>query len=591
MTKLDLVSLQLSIALGRTLRDLGLEAPPPVPTLTSIQTRINAEVFQPDGSTLPTAGTLTAFAPPHGPAYRLDTAAHPPLRNAQGGSYRIHPSFDSLLAKLIVTAPTYVAAVQLSDRGLASFEIGGCQTNRHLLRALLRTEAMSAQTMGRAMHTGYVQAHAAELHAAAKALEDEEAKHSGGTADAAAPGPAKAADAPAGTEGLSVPMAGVIVSIDVKPGDSLSAGQQVAVLEAMKMEHIIRAEKPGTVEQVAAKQGEVINPGVPLLFFKSGDSDAAQGDASKDTITRIAEEADLEEIRPELQSLLDRKQQSSDAGRPAAVKRRHGAGYLTAQENLDQLVDEGSFIELGDLAMAAQRSRIDMDKLKRDTSGDAVRTGWATINAKRQDLYPSPWRAAICMYDYMVLAGTQGYFHHLKLDRLFSAVLNNPAPLVLYAEGGGGRPGDTDVHAGGIKVGGLDTPSFALLASIQAAGILSIGVANGYVFAGNAALLGTCDIIIATVGGDKSKADKGKAGVTSIGMGGPAMIEGGGLGVYKVSSLRIVAGHRGSSYRVVISCGKAAFSRVSEAPATTCASCGSRGTFSKCRRPLRAVPP
>jgi len=112
----------------------------------------------------------------------------------------------------------------------------------------------------------------------------------------------------------------------------------------------------------------------------------------------------------------------------------------------------------------------------------------------------------------MVLAGTQGIVNHVKKDRLFVLIADMRIPVVLFAEGGGGRPGDTD--ASGVT--GLHTMAFALFGRLSGL-VPMIGVVSGYCFAGNAALLGCCDVIIATEN-------------SNIGMAGPAMIDGGGLG-------------------------------------------------------------
>ena len=112
-----------------------------------------------------------------------------------------------------------------------------------------------------------------------------------------------------------------------------------------------------------------------------------------------------------------------------------------------------------------------------------------------------------------MLAGTQGMRGHLKKDRLFELAEKRRLPVVLFAEGGGGRPGDIDHPV----VSALDTAAFALFGRLS--GLVPIvGIGSGRCFAGNAALLGTCDVVIATED-------------ANIGMGGPAMIEGGGLGV------------------------------------------------------------
>ena len=129
-------------------------------------------------------------------------------------------------------------------------------------------------------------------------------------------------------------------------------------------------------------------------------------------------------------------------------------------------------------------------------------------------------QAVVIINDYTVLAGTQGYFHHRKIDRILSVAIEQNLPVVMYTEGGGGRPGDTDVST---QVAGLNLSTFALWAGM-AGRSLRIAVNNGYCFAGNGALFGTADIRIAT---RKSW----------IGMAGPAMIEGGGLGSFKPTDI------------------------------------------------------
>lgn len=207
------------------------------------------------------------------------------------------------------------------------------------------------------------------------------------------------------------------------------------------------------------------------------------------------------------------KAETLDAARTRAKEKRHSKGYRTARENLLDLVDDSSFVEYGQLAVAAQRDRRDPSTLRVDTAADGVITGTATINAtllpdERADV-------AVAIYDYSVLAGTQGFFHHNKLDRIFEIAERERLPFVMYTEGGGGRPGDTDVK---VNIAGLNSTSFSRWAGLTGK-VPRITVNNGYCFAGNAALFGAGDVRIAT----KS---------SSIGMAGPAMIEGGGLGVF-----------------------------------------------------------
>jgi len=118
-------------------------------------------------------------------------------------------------------------------------------------------------------------------------------------------------------------------------------------------------------------------------------------------------------------------------------------------------------------------------------------------------------------YDYTVLAGTQGGQNHRKKDRMFELAERWRLPVVFFTEGGGGRPGDTD----GLGMAGLDCMAFHYFGRLSGL-VPLVGINSGRCFAGNAALLGCCDVVIATRN-------------STIGMGGPAMIEGGGLGVFR----------------------------------------------------------
>ncbi|MEO1370490.1 MAG: carboxyl transferase domain-containing protein, partial [Acidobacteriota bacterium] len=200
-----------------------------------------------------------------------------------------------------------------------------------------------------------------------------------------------------------------------------------------------------------------------------------------------------------------------DAGRPEATAKRKAKGYRTARENLEDLCDPGSFIEFGELAVAAQRRRRPVDELRSQTPADGVITGLGTVNADLVGVERA--QAAVVINDYTVLAGTQGYFHHRKIDRLLQVAARRSLPVVMYAEGGGGRPGDVDVLVGNS---GLNVPTFAAWAALGGR-VPRIAVAHGYCFAGNAALFGCADVTVATR-------------ASCIGMAGPAMIEGGGLG-------------------------------------------------------------
>jgi acetyl/propionyl-CoA carboxylase alpha subunit/acetyl-CoA carboxylase carboxyltransferase component len=500
---IDLVDLQLQVALGRTLADLYMTREPPPPRLTSIQLRINTESFRQDGTAQPEAGTIRQGHFPTGAGVRVETALE------GGRQYAVSPLFDSLLAKLIVTASSYKSALRLARWAIDETRIVGCRTNQAFLMALLDIQPVQE---GKS-NILTIQENFEALYSAMQQLEDTLLAKGDPSSEVATSLKEDAAriEQPADSEELFAHVTGVVLSIKVSEGDKITAGQELVVLEAMKMEHSVRSVCNGVVAKVAVMQGQQVNAGNPLLFTIS------DGDSSSTNTHDLAETENPEKLRPELMELNERKAFLQYAGREEDVAKRHANGYLTGRENLDILVDKDSFIEIGDLTVAAQRKRYPMSHLIARTSGDGIIVGWAKIES-----HP----VAVVIGDYLVLAGTQGHFHHQKLDRIFQSIINHPAPLVLYAEGGGGRPGDTD-HLG---MAGLKTPSFALMGEIKARGIPSVTVVNGYCFAGNAAFLGICDIVIATRGGSK---DAPRRKSTTIGMGGQAMIEGGGLGRFE----------------------------------------------------------
>jgi acetyl-CoA carboxylase carboxyltransferase component len=280
------------------------------------------------------------------------------------------------------------------------------------------------------------------------------------------------------------------------PGQLVRPGQPVLVLEAMKMEHEIVAPGTGVVHEIAVHPGQTVQEGDVLAVLAPTDGQAPG---------QPAPESEMDHPREDLQAVRDRHALTQDHSRPEATESRHEKGRRTARENLADLIDGGSFVEYGPLIFAAQEQRRPKEELIRRTPADGLVAGTARIDGRP---------AVVMSYDYTVLAGTQGMRNHLKKDRLFELAERRRLPVVLLAEGGGGRPGDVDWP----HVAGLDCRAFALFA--QLSGLVPlVGIASGYCFAGNAALLGCCDVVIATED-------------SSIGMGGPAMIEGGGLGTF-----------------------------------------------------------
>jgi len=313
------------------------------------------------------------------------------------------------------------------------------------------------------------------------------------------------------TSSLRSPLVGTVVAVKVLVGDVIAAGTEIVVIESMKMEHPVLAETSCRISALFVTVGQSVGEG-EVLAECVAESVSTREVAS--TVTGSGKRADLEQLRVR-QNLL------RDESRSEAVAKRHAKGQRTARENVADLIDDGTFVEYGSFGVAAQRSRRSEEDLIANTPADGLITGLAKINSKLFGTERT--NCAVVAYDYTVLAGTQGFINHRKKDRIFEVAKRNMTPVVLFAEGGGGRPGDTDAPG----VAGLDVMSFASFA--QLSGLVPlVGIASGYCFAGNAALLGCCDVVIATEN-------------SNIGMAGPAMIEGGGLGVVKPTDIGPIA--------------------------------------------------
>lgn len=491
VTGVDLVQAQFALAAGRTLQDIGLDpAVPPAVLGFAVQWRINAETLDAQGGATPGSGTLSRFDLPAGPGVRVDT------HGAAGATPS--PHYDTLLAKLIVhtRSPRFADALRRSQRALAECHIDGVATNLALLQALATRPEMESQQV----HTRWLESVLPELLGASKNI-------------AASAYPSSASgqkdsnfsmSAPEGA--VLAPMPARLVQLSVAEGDVVAAGAELAVLEAMKMEHVLLAPHAGRVGALLAVAGGYVAQGQPLLVLDAVD-DAADVEVQGSTAH------DPDHIRADLQRVIDRHAFTLDAARPDAMAKRHAQGGRSARENIADLCDDGSFIEYGALAIAAQARRRSKEDLIANTPADGMVTGIGGINGALFGDEKS--RAVVMSYDATVLAGTQGVRNHAKTDRMLGIALAQKLPVVLFAEGGGGRPGDTDMPV----VAGLHVHTFASYAALSGQ-VPVIGIAAGRCFAGNAALLGCSDVIIATR-------------ASNIGMGGPAMIEGGGLGVFK----------------------------------------------------------
>lgn len=533
VTGLDLVQLQIELARGRTLAELGCAQPDvPRPRGFAVQARVNMETMAPDGSTRPSGGTLVAFDPPVGPGVRVDTFGYT--------GYRTTPNFDSLLAKVVAHSPvSFESAAARCERALADFRIEGVDTNVDFLRTVLRDPRFATM----AVSTGFVDAHIGDLVRATP----HPVRYFAGTVPAAAgqvgarvdsrdplavlaygksgaPGAAPTApleSAPAdGHAVLAAPMQGTIVAIELGAGAAVRAGQVVLVMEAMKMEHEIRAAVSGVLRELAVAVGDTVFEGHRLALIEEREvgGDDGEGEAS----------VDLDVVRADVAEIHARHAITLDAARPDAVAKRRKTGQRTARENIDDLCDAGSFDEYGQLVLTPGTG-LPRDEVIRKFPTDGMVTGIGNVNG--QWFARDRSRCVVMSYDYTVLAGTQGAINHPKTDRMLELAAKWRLPVVLFAEGGGGRAG-----TGGQRTGGqatttagqgrddaayrpLDTPTFASMGRLSGL-VPLVGITSRFCFAGNASLLGCCDVIIATKN-------------SNIGMGGPALIEGGGLGVFR----------------------------------------------------------
>ncbi|MCH8219515.1 MAG: ATP-grasp domain-containing protein, partial [Planctomycetes bacterium] len=541
VTGVDIVQAQIQLAEGASVADIGLDSPNiSVPRGFAIQTRINMETMMEDGTVKPAGGTLRSYEAPNGPGVRTDGFGY--------AGYTTSPSFDSLLAKVITHSPSpkFETAVRRSLRALSEFRIEGVSTNIPFLKNVLN----HPDFIDGSVHTRWVDEQIATLAQVDSSatprrwVESTAAPVASGSTRQASPltGTApvmvdtsnplalfdydrQVKDAqsseelaenespsligPDGSVGVVAPIQGTIVLITVDEGDEIRVGQEFLIMEAMKMEHVIKADTPGIIKKINVAPGDIVVEGHPLIFVEEADLGEA--------IIEAEDAIDLDYIRPDLAEAYARHAYTLDENRPEAVAKRYARGFRMPRENIAQLVDEGTFKEYGPLVVARQHQRQTDEELRKNTPADGLVAGIGSVNGK----YFSPDRARtmVISYDYTVLAGTQGGRNHYKQDRMFDLAERFKIPLVFFTEGGGGRPGD-DRTGPGVA---FDTRTFTKFSQLSG-WIPLIGVTNGRCFAGNTALLACCDVIIATEG-------------STIAMGGPAMVESGGLGVYTPEEL------------------------------------------------------
>lgn len=481
VTGVDIVQAQIRLAEGASIAELGLDDPYIAePRGYAIQARVCMETISGDGSVHPAAGTLAVYEVPSGPGVRTDGFGY--------SGYRTSLSFDSLLAKVIGHSPSasFADAVAKTTRALSEFRIEGVHTNIAFLQNILEHAGFAAGDV----HTHFVDAHLAEL--AETGAERRRFVEPIGGAPVAAPGSAQAAEGPEtlvgpeGSIGLTSPIQGTIVHVAVAVGDKVQVGQLVAVVEAMKLQHDIKADRSGLVCAVSMSVGDVVREGYPIVFIQEMDVEggAMEADAALDP----------DHIRGDLQEMLDRKVRAFDASRPDAVADWHAKGRRTARENIADLLDDDSFKEFGPL-VAGQ------------TAG-GVAMGVGSVNGDRFGDEGS--RVIVSACDAMTPAGTRNTLGEYKQDRIYELAHRYRVPVVLFSEGMG-RIGNYG-RKGGAQVN-IDTTMFAEFAKLSGL-VPLVGVNLGHSFDGNAALLGCCDVIIGTEN-------------STIGMGRPDMIESG----------------------------------------------------------------
>lgn len=492
---LDLVGMQLDLAEGRKLAELGIsQIEVCEPAGVAMQLRIVAESYDKDGTPLPRAGRISKLEWPGGNGVRIDTWAK------VGGT--VSGKFDGLVGKLIVHDPggTLKGVTDRARRALKEFRIDGVETNLALLLGLLD----HPEFLKGSWSTRFVEQKIGELLPSRDTDQTSVALQRNDRHDLVEPD---------GDDALVLsPMTGNVVKICFSEGDRLATGDEIVIIESMKLEHAVRSHTSGHVDRLLVRPGEQVFEGQPIACLKDDGLTSAK-------ISRKSPPAN--QSKPiDLSELADSIAPTLDAGRPELVEKRSKLGRRTARSNVLDLCDEGSFREFGQLAVAFMHSRKQVADLRRETPADGFVSGFATVNAEQFGHKCA--EVAVGAYDATVLAGTQGHINHLKAERLFDLAGRRGSPIILFAEGGGGRPNEDQVTAIGMNI-----PEFRALAQ-QKGKVPVLGIASGRCFAGNAALLGIADTIIATED-------------STIGMAGPAMVEAAGLGRFEAEEIGPIA--------------------------------------------------
>ncbi len=496
LTRVDLVRAQINIFSGLKLKDLKVEAPIKLGNRASIQARLNMEKYDANKTLLPGLGIIQEYNIVSGPGLRFDGYGKVGYENK--GHY------DSLLTKIIASSEFGLKdAVNKLIFALEKSVVKGIATNKNLLISILRNEDFFEANFDTSTLDKKLNKYLLSIKKENKS--DSVLKNIQSQKFPQKAEPIKNND---NQFVIKSNLIGTIIEINISNGQDVIKGDAVLIQESMKMHHSLKVERSGKIGNIFVEVGDTvsINSNLFELLPVKG---------SIDSRLKLKNSKKSKAIRDDLKELRKRRSYNLDKNRSVAVKKRKLLGKRTARENIKRLTDNNEFFEYGDLVYAAQRSRRSLNDLIENTPADGLITGISNVNSDLFDANRT--KTAIMHYDYMVLAGTQGMNNHKKLDRMINVVKDLEIPLIFFCEGGGGRPGDVD--AGDQNIAGLNIPSFHDFPKLSGL-VPLIGIGSGRLFAGNAALLGCCDVIIATKD-------------LNLGMGGPAMIEGGGLGIFK----------------------------------------------------------
>lgn len=280
-TDLDLVREQFRIARGEKLSITET----PTPRGHAFEFRINGE--DPTTNFMPSPGPINAYREPTGPGVRVDSGVR------EGSS--ISGQFDSMLAKLIVYGATRQEALRRARRALAEYVVEGIPTVIPFHRAMVEHDAFVGDGSSFDVYTRWIEeAWDGEMPAAPTedgAVEGEvgvekqvfAVEVDGRRIEVALPtalvpgaGPARkpkkrrasAAKAAASGDAVTAPMQGTLLKLNVAEGDTVTEGDVLVVLEAMKMENPVKAHKDGVVTGLVVEQGAQVSKGTTIMELK-----------------------------------------------------------------------------------------------------------------------------------------------------------------------------------------------------------------------------------------------------------------------------------------------------------------------------------